>query len=88
MSRSYKRYPIVKQEKVHKKSWNRMIRNLDYDYVLRGSQYKKIYPNWETWQYPWFFEDAMESFEKGAWQNSFVTKEEFINYWKRCCYRK
>lgn len=51
MSRSYKRYPIVRQERVNKKTWNRAIRNIKLNYSLKGSQYKKVMPNWDTWQY-------------------------------------
>lgn len=51
MSRSYKRYPIVRQERANKKTWNRAIRNIKLNYSLKGSQYKKVMPNWDTWQY-------------------------------------
>ena len=92
MSKSYKKYPIVKQEKfrrLDKKYWNRRIRNLDIDYCLNGSQYKKIFQNWNTWQYPWFLEDALKTYhENEYWQEEYPNVDDFINYWKRCCVRK
>ena len=92
MSKSYKKYPIIKQEKFtkfDKKHWNKRIRNLDIDYCLNGSQYKKIFQNWNTWQYPWFLEEALQTYyENEYWQKLYPNVEDFINYWKRCCIRK
>lgn len=54
MSRSYKRYPKVKQERLTKSDkiiLNRRLRHLDVQVAYRGSQYKHRLPNWETWQY-------------------------------------
>lgn len=56
MSRSYKRYPKVKQERLTKSDkiiLNRRLRHLDIQVAYRGSQYKRRLPNWETWQYRW-----------------------------------
>lgn len=52
MSRSYKRYPKVKQERLTKSDkiiLNRRLRHLDIQVAYRGSQYKRRLPNWETW---------------------------------------
>lgn len=54
MSRSYKRYPKVKQERLTKSDkiiLNRRLRHLDIQVAYRDSQYKRRLPNWETWQY-------------------------------------
>lgn len=87
MSRSYKKYPKVKQEKVDKVIWNRQLRRKlkDSELLLRGSQYKKLFPNYETWQYRWSLEDAIQDYEPSS---SYPTLEDWIEYWKRCCYRK
>ncbi|MBO5388934.1 MAG: hypothetical protein J6A59_12535 [Lachnospiraceae bacterium] len=88
MAKSYKKYPILKQEKVNKKHWNRGIRNLKIDYSLRGSQYKKIFPNYNTWQYRWTLEDAIETWNDSEYYQGTYTLESWIEYWKRLCYRK
>ena len=89
MSKSYKRFPIIRQEKVDKKLSNKRIRHFDEDYCLRGGQYKKVVSNCWKWEYPWFFEDAMDLYENcERTRRLHLTKEDYINYWKRCCYRK
>lgn len=85
MAKSYKKFPIVRQERVDKKNWNRKIRNLDIDYCLRGSQYKKIEPNWDNWSYRWSLEEAIDCYKPNK---QFPTLESWINYWERCCKRK
>lgn len=85
MSRSYKKYPIIRQERVDKKVWNRAVRNLELDYSLKGSQYKKIIPNFDTWAYRWTLEEAIKSYIPSS---RYPTLESWIEYWKRCCYRK
>lgn len=96
-SKSYKKYPIVKQEKVDKTLWNHKIRNLKIEKIfeenwedeslfsLKGKQYQKIFPNWNTWQYIWTLEDAIENYHPN---NYFPTLESWIEYWKKCCFRK
>ena len=78
MSRSYKKYPIIRQEHVDKKVWNRAVRNIKLDYSLTGSQYKKIMPNFDTGA-------AIKSYIPSS---RYPTLESWIEYWKRCCYRK
>lgn len=85
MSRSYKKYPIIRQERVDKKVWNRAVRNLELDYSLKGSQYKKIIPNFDTWAYRWTLEEAIKSYIPSS---RYPTLESWIEYWKRCCYWK
>ena len=54
ISRSYKHYPKVIQEKttkLDKKFFNKTIRYLDDDVVYKGSQCKKLAINWNTWRY-------------------------------------
>lgn len=85
MSRSYKKYPIIRQERVDKKVWNRAVRNLKLDYSLRGSQYKKVMINFDTWAYRWTLEEAIECYIPS---NRYPTLASWVEYWKRCCYRK
>ena len=85
MSRSYKRYPIVRQERVNKKTWNRAIRNIKLDHSLKGSQYKKVMPNWDTWQYQWALEEAIKDYQPSE---RFPTLDSWILYWKKLCLYK
>ncbi|KSV59146.1 hypothetical protein [Acetivibrio ethanolgignens] len=83
MAKSYKRYPIVRQERVDKKWWNKALRNKKLDYSLKGAQYKKVMVNFETWHFRWTLDDAIElavEMDKPV--------DEAVEYWKRCCYRK
>ena len=89
MAKSYKKFPIVKQEKVDKKHWNRRLRRQKLDYSLKGSQYKKIFQNWDTWQYMWTKEDATNDYYRYKHiQAMYPTLEDWINYWERLCHRK
>lgn len=82
MARSFRRVPVVKQERVDKRVWNRAIRNKRLDYSMRGSQYKKVMPNWNTWQYRWTLRDAIREYSPSE---RFPTLESWILYWKKCC---
>lgn len=88
MAKSYKKYPIVKQERVNKRLCNRGVRNLNIDYSLKGSQYRKIVRNYWTWQYRWTLEEAVEKYNESEYLQEHYTLEKWINYWKRICYRK
>lgn len=85
MSRSYKKTPVVKQEKVDKRTWNRTLRRKKLNYSLKGSQYKKIMINWDTWQYLWTMEEAVKEYSPSK---HFPTLQSYIEYWKKLCYRK
>lgn len=85
MGKSYKKYPVVRQEKTDKKYWNRMIRNANIREPLRGSQYKKVKSNWSTWHYRWTLAEAIEDYDESPFHS---TLESYIEYWKRCCLRK
>ena len=42
MAKSYKKFPIVKQEKVDKKIWNKRLRRQKFDYSLSLIHYVLI----------------------------------------------
>lgn len=88
MAKSYKRYPILKQEKVNKKHWNRKVRHLKSDFSLKGMQYRKVFRNYNNWQYMWTLEDAIETWNNSEYYQVNYTLESWIEYWKRLCYRK
>lgn len=82
MAKSYKRFPVVKQERVNKRVWNRRIRHRNIDYSLKGSQYKKLFVNYDTWHYRWTLDEAINE------SKYYDSIEDCIEYWKRCCLRK
>lgn len=92
MSRSYKRYPKVKQERLTKSDkiiLNRRLRHLDIGVVFRGSQYKRRLPNWETWQYRWTWKDAVKDwYELDYLREEYPTLESYRNYYESCVLRK
>lgn len=89
MGKSYKKFPVVRQEKTDKHLWNRKVRHTKY--LLQNSQYKKIMSNWDNWHYRWTKEEAIESYKKryNYFRDRYPTSKDFIdNYWKKICYRK
>lgn len=92
MSRSYKRYPKVKLEKLKKSDkiiLNRRLRHLDIGTAFRGSQYKRRLPNWETWQYRWTWKDAVKDwYELDYLREEYPTLESYRNYYESCVLRK
>lgn len=87
MGKSYKRTPIVKQERVNKKVWNHAVRQKvkSLDYALKGSQHKRIMLNFHSWKYPWSLQEAIEGYVPNKY---FPTLDSYIEYWKRVCLRK
>ena len=88
MSRSYKRYPVVKIEKVDKQVWNRMVRNYKVDYALRHAQYKKIHTNYDDWKYRWSLDNAIDDYYRKDYIRKQYKLDVWIDYWKKCCLRK
>lgn len=85
MSRSYKKFPVVRQERVDKHFWNRRFRRQKLNYATRGSQYKRFWSNWDDWNYRWTLQEAIESYIPSK---HYPTLESWIEYWKKCCLRK
>lgn len=92
MSRSYKRYPKVKLERLTKADkviLNKKLRHKDILIAFRGSQYKKRLPSWETWQYRWSWKNALiDYYERDYLQDRYPTIEEYRNYYESCVLRK
>lgn len=92
MSRSYKRYPKVKLERLRKSDkiiLNRRLRHLDIGIAFRGSQYKRRLPNLETWQYRWTWGDAIKDWnELDYLRKEYPTLESYRNYYESCVLRK
>lgn len=84
MSESYKKHPVITQEKVNKKLYNRWVRNLNLDYSLKGGQYKRLNSN-ANYKYEWTLDKAIYDFKPSA---EYPTLELWVEYWKTQCLRK
>lgn len=84
MSRSYKKYPIVRQDRVNPRHSNRYLRHhLDEDISMKGSYYKKFYRG-GRWAYRWSLEDAKNFYYKSEYfQKKYPTLEEYLIWYKK-----
>ena len=87
MSRSYKKHPILTQEKEDNNYFNRQIRRDKYAEFSTPGAFKRHRPHWHSWSYIWTKEDAIKDWYEKERSGSF-TLEEWLNYWARCVYRK
>ena len=53
MSRSYKKYPVIVQEKDDMRQWNRSLRHNKLKEIPNGSAYKKDPRRSGIWKYRW-----------------------------------
>jgi hypothetical protein len=84
MSRSYKKYPIVRQERVDGRCSNRFIRhNIDYEIPPHGSFHKKIRANGINWAYYWSLEDAKQFYKANPSLHERFTLEEYLIWYKK-----
>jgi hypothetical protein len=89
MSKSYKKYPIVKQEKEDYHYLNRKLRHDKLAAIPNGSFYKKYVNKCHEWKYIWTKEQAIRQYNEDEWiRERFPTLEMWINYWKTCVLRK
>ena len=91
MSKSYKKYPKVKQERLTKKDkrhLNKRIRHLYLEECFNGADYKKLVPNYNTWQYRWSWREALKDYNDGLFNSHFSTLSDFRNYYENCVKRK
>lgn len=89
MSRSVRKYPIVRQEKEDYRYLNRQLRHDKYAEFPKGGAYRRHRPHWYSWSYRWSKEDAIKSYYKRSWiQDRYPTLDDWLNYWESCCIRK
>jgi hypothetical protein len=89
MSRSYKKFPVTRQDRVDKKLRNKKLRHLNIDYSIKNGQYRKVIFGGWNWHYRWTLDEAIEDYTSHPEDHKdFPTLESYIEYWKRCCYRK
>ena len=85
MSRSYKKYPIVRQERADRRQSNRFIRhNLNYELPPKGRFHKKVHNDGINWAYYWSLEEAKKNyFESKYLQQRYYTLEEYLIWYKK-----
>lgn len=91
MGKSYKRYPIVRQERENYHYLNRQIRRDKLAKIPKGGSYRRHRPHWNTWAYRWTKEQAIQEYESNEfnWINEkFPTLEDYLNYWESITLRK
>lgn len=89
MSRSYKKYPILRQETEDYNYLNRQIRRDKFAEFLTPGAFKRHRPHYSTWAYRWSKEEAIEDWYRDTYTSSrFKSLDEWLNYWAKCVYRK
>lgn len=84
MSRSYKKYPLVRQERENLKYLNRKIRRDKFAEIPNGGGFKKHSPHWNNWNYRWSIEQAIETYYKREYfQKKYPTLEEYLIWYKK-----
>lgn len=85
MSRSYKKFPVVRQEKVECHLANRYIRhNKDIEIPVKGAYYRKVKNFGWRWSYLWTKEQAIDdyyNFER--LQKQFPSLEEYLIWYNK-----
>jgi hypothetical protein len=88
MSRSYKKFPCVIQEKEDYRLANRRLRHDKLAEIPKGGAYKKVYSDCGTWKSIWTKEQAVQDYKSRPWISNRYSLSDWINYWERCAYRK
>lgn len=97
MSRSYKKYPFVKDTtdatKFFKRAANKTIRRVKADdEIVDGKAYKKYYSSWNIHDYisRWPWEEAKKDWERnlGHFKTKYPTLKLFYRYWSKYYKRK
>lgn len=89
MGKSYRKFPVVRQERVDKEIYNRRFRRLKDGVPYKGGQYKKKYVI-DDWHYCWTKEDAILQYERDIeWlQDRYPTLDDWLQHWEKSVKRK
>lgn len=83
MSRSYKKFPIVRQEREDYNYLNRKIRR-DKSKIPNGGAFKKHSPHWHSWAHFFYLEDAIKAYESRDYlQKKYPTLKEYLIWYKK-----
>ena len=89
MSRSYRKYPLLRVEKEDYRILNRQLRRDKLAKIPKGSSFKRHRPHWNYWAYVWTWEQAKKEYYELRYRiHERYTLEEWYQYWARCVRRK
>lgn len=90
MSRSYKKYPLLRIEnKKNYKYLNRSLRREKLKEIPKGGYFKKYKSHDTPWCYRWSKEGAIRTYhEYNYMKDDYPTLEQWLNYWKSATIRK
>ena len=90
MGKSYKKFPVVRQEKEDYRYLNRQIRHMKLEDEIPGhAAYKKIASGRRGWSYIWTKEQAIQEYNQcERIRKRYETLDDWLNYWKSCVVRK
>ena len=88
MSRSYKKYPVIVQEKDDMRQWNRSLRHNKLKEIPNGSAYKKDSRRSGVWKYRWSEAEVREHYRRwhhleGYHPSKFETEDDYVNWYKK-----
>lgn len=90
MSRSYKKYPLLRIDK--KKDFGYLNKSLRREKLVElpnGSYFKKYKSHEGLWCYRWTEKEAIEEYYTSKYiRYDFPTLEDYLNYWKSLTIRK
>lgn len=87
MSRSYKKFPVVVQEKDDMRQYNRKLRHDKMAEIPNGSFYKRNRGRC-YYHYIWTEQDARKLYRRHRGMrykhlDKFDTEEDYVNWWKK-----
>lgn len=96
MSKSYRKYPSITQEKPEKRFTNRRVRHQkisDVSFAYQNAEYRKLIHFASGCKYPWTWGEAKEQYyDTTAYWNKRIQEEytldEWYQHWKSCTIRK
>lgn len=80
--KSYKKFPIVRQEKEDYRYLNRQLRHDKLAEIPKGGSYRKLNIKAHEWAYRWSREQAIQDWNEKTWIRERYSYDEWMNYWK------
>jgi hypothetical protein len=82
MSRSYKKFSIVRQETEDYRYLNRRLRHDKLAEIPKGGSYRRFSVKSHEWAYRWSMEQAIQDWYEKTWIRERYSYDEWLNYWK------
>lgn len=81
MSKSYKRFPIVRQKTEDYRYLNRQLRHDKLAEIPKGGSYRKLKTKAHEWAYRWSREQAIQDWNENTWIRERYSYDKWMNYW-------